>query len=126
MTTATRATATLPETLAWELRHGRWYVVSPRTGQPVLSGYAVGVFPDCDQHITGRVAPDDIRDHAYRHAATVMPDGRTLTGWVNPRTAVTTLGVALVVHDRGEALALARRHNQTHVTDLTNDVEVAA
>lgn len=124
--TRTRTGSDLPTRLADRLRRNGGFTVSPRTGQDVTSGYAVATYPECERQILGRVNPDDIRDYAFTHAATLVRDGNVLGAWVDGETGITYLDISRVVYDRGEALALAREHNQLAVFNLSNGTEIRA
>ena len=124
MTTSTmRKTVTSEEarlrTLAAKLdRPDGGFSIRPLTGESVTGGYVVAVAPECEQQITGRVTPEDVRAYAYTHAATLIRTGAVLSGWRDPSTGVAYLDVSRVVGTREEAARLAVAHNQLAYFDL--------
>lgn len=101
------------------------YTVDPRTGRFVTTGYAVAVYPDREQQISGRVGPADVTAYAYRNADVSRRSGVMFGGWRDPSSGIAYLDVSVVVASRGEAERLARRHNQLAYFDLASGSSVA-
>lgn len=87
-------------------------------GRDVTDGYAVAVYPEREQQLTGRVNPCDVREYAYANADLAWRHDVAVGGWRDPQTGIAYLDLSRVVSTREEATRLARKHDQVAYFDL--------
>lgn len=100
------------------------YTVHTLTGGDVTSGYAVAVYPDREQQLTGRVNPADISAYVFANADLAVRNGHSFGGWRDPETGIAYLDVSRVVATATEARALATEHGQVAYFDLNRGESV--
>lgn len=93
-------------------------------GRDVTSGYAVAVYPEREQQITGRVNPCDVREYAYANADLAWRHDVAVGGWRDPETGIAYLDLTRVVPTREQADRLAREHDQVAYFDLNSQQSV--
>jgi hypothetical protein len=93
------------------------FTIDPHTGLDVTGGYAVSTRPDAGV-VLGSATPGDLIEYVVRHADALARDGAVFGGWRDPADGRIYLDVSTLVTDRGEALALARQHDQLAVFDF--------
>lgn len=90
------------------------------TGENVISGYAVSIYPERERIITGRVTGEDLADYLREHVDALALPGRVFGGWRDPASGAAFLDVSVITRDLPTALALARSHGQLAVFDFAN------
>jgi hypothetical protein len=93
------------------------FSVDPVTGHDVTDGYAVSIHPQ-DGSILGAVTPGAIIEYVVHHADARARPGAVFGGWRDPADGRIYLDVSTFVHDRTEALALGRAHDQLAIYDF--------
>lgn len=92
------------------------FSMDTETGQNILEGYAVSIYPECGRIIEGPVSPAEILRYILD-----MRDYLTtgvLGGWRDPESGKAFLDVSVVSCDRANAVRLARRHRQRAIYDF--------
>lgn len=101
------------------------FTIDPHTGADVTGGYAVSVHPD-QEVVLGSATAGDLIEYVVRHADALARDGAVFGGWRDPADGRIYLDVSALVVDRGEALELARQHDQLAVFDFAAGRSVAS
>lgn len=94
------------------------FSVSVGDWRDVCSGYAVSIFPECEQRITGPDVQARIARFLVAHAQLLRRPDFVLGGWRSPEDDVIFLDVSIVVPTRAEAVALAQENGQLAVWDF--------
>lgn len=91
------------------------FVVSPRTGNSVATGYAVSVHPERETRIGGFVGWRDLMDFIRENWDLLSHPDAVLSATVDRRTGVKLLNVGTVVRELDRAKLLARMHGRATV-----------
>lgn len=94
------------------------FSVSVESWRDARVGYAVSVFPDCEERITGNVRESRIARYLAANAPLLAKPNVVLGGWRNPEDNAVYLDVSIVVPTRAEAVALAKAHGQVAIWDF--------
>lgn len=84
----------------------------------VRIGFAVSVFPKCEERIAGPVAQARIAQYLKAHAALLIRQDVVLGGWRSPDDGAAYLDVSVVVPSQEQALALAEENGQVAIWDF--------
>lgn len=91
------------------------------TGEHVNSGYAVAIHPDRERVIPIEdVTMASLISYALENMDLLAEPGHVFGAWHDPETGKVYLDVSTVRLDRGEAMALARKHGQLAIFDFTS------
>lgn len=96
------------------------FVVSPRTGNRVASGYAVSVYPRCDRLIGGFVSWQDLMEYLRDNWELFCRFNSVFSVSVDRATGVKRLSVCTVVKNLDRARTLARAHDQRTVVRMAD------
>ncbi len=115
-----------PEDLYNEVINNGGFTFNPTHGFPT-SGYAVSCHKD--REMSGPregFHPEIILLYVLSNIDILANDDEFLGGWLDRSTDRVYLDIVRVLHDREEALRLAREHDQICVFDLAAGAEIAA
>jgi hypothetical protein len=93
------------------------FTIDPATLDDVTDGYAVSVNPE-HERIYAEVTPGTIMSYMITNEAALAAPGALLGGWRDPADGRIYLDMPTLVHDREQALALARTHDELAVYDF--------
>lgn len=107
------------ETLAQRVsRPGGGFTLDVIGGSRVAEGFAVSVYPEREQRLTGRVVWHDLMAYTRANIDLLRKPGVRLGAWHDAGTGVVFLDVVLVLESRERACALGVAHGQVAVFDL--------
>jgi hypothetical protein len=94
------------------------FSVSVEHWRDARTGYAVSVFPECEERISGPLVPARIARYLSARAPLLARPDVVLGGWRNPEDGTTYLDVSIVVPTRAQAIVLAEENSQVAIWDF--------